>query len=509
MKYTEEKNTVIRGAGYSIAGRASGAFLGLVALALLYRFFESDTGLWAFAFSIIIMIEPFARCGLTEGVQKFTAVNVEKKNWAGVRGTLLGGIQIASIACVTVTAIFILFTPQIASFFSKNTEFSDEIPRLSRVLKLYSLYLLPLVLTTIMLAFLRALKNIRITVFIENVFNRVAWITVIITAALIPTRYDRLLLLIFGANITMAAAALITALCIPRAAPQLKKTVPVYQRKELLLFSIPLVFQSILLIFMKRVDILMLKYFYSIEGFDYVRTYYAAGTIAFQAGIILSAFASLFAPMIAGVYHRHDLKQLDNLYKTVTRWCMICALPVIIFILVVPDLALQALNITPSPAAQLTVRLLTIGQLISISVGHSGYMLIMSGHTRLTLTNNSIALVANVILNYILIPQYAMPGAAIATVVAITLRNMLSLVEVRYILSASPFSRATLKFAGLALAAGATVAVMRIILPPLYWYIELPLSCLIFGAIYLPMMWFTLSTDDRNFFTNFIRRKHL
>jgi O-antigen/teichoic acid export membrane protein len=509
MIYAEEKNTVIRGAGYSIAGRAAGAFLGLLALALLYRFFENDTGLWAFAFSIIIMIEPFARCGLTEGVQRFTAVNVEKDNWGGVSGTLLGGIQIASIACVTVTAVFVLFTPELAGFFTKDTEYAGEIPRLIRVLRLYSLYLLPLVLTTIMLAFLRALKNIRITVFIENIFIRIAWIAVIVTAALIHTRYDRLLLLILGANITMVAAALITALCIPRAAPQLKNTAPVYRRRELLLFSIPLVFQSILLIFMKRVDILMLKYFYSVEGFDYVRTYYAAGTIAVQAGIVLSAFASLFAPMIAGVYHRNNFKQLDNLYKTVTRWCMICALPVIILILVVPDLALQALNITPTPAAQLAVRLLTIGQLISISVGHSGYMLIMSGHTRLTLTNNSIALVVNVLLNYVLIPRYAMPGAAIATVAAITLRNMLSLVEVRYILSASPFSRATIKFAGLALAAGATVAVIRIILPPLYWYIELPFSCLVFAAIYLPTMWFALSTDDRDFFTNFIRRKKL
>ena len=505
MNYHDEKRTVSRGAVYSIAGYAAGALLGGISGAIMMRLFgQSDAGLWIFGLSIITLFEPFARCGLTEGVQRFVAVQADKRDWPAVKGTIIGSVQIGLAASVMVVALLWFIAPELADFFTRNTEHADHVARVATVIRVYAFYLIPMVLFTIMLAAHRALKNIMANFYLESLFVRLAWIALILVIGLTPLAGDKIVILITCSIGSVAIAAIIAAISFRRVIPQIFTVSPVFARQALLLFSLPLIFQNIVLILMKQVDKLMLKYFYS---FDDIAVYNWATVIAIQAGLMLNAFASLFSPMIAAVYHRGDLRGLQHLYQTVTRWVLITSLPIIGRILLVPDLALQWFNITPSSTACATVIILTLGQLVSISVGHSGYMLIMSGHTKMTLANNSVALVINICLNWILIPRFGLPGAAVATLIAIAIRNVLSMLQVKILLHASPFSVRSIRTVVFTLCAMIAVFAFRWFVPEIYWLTELIACAVIFGAVYLPLMWFGMDREDKQFISSILSTK--
>ena len=72
--------------------------------------------------------------------------------------------------------------------------------------------------------------------------------------------------------------------------------------------------------------------------------------------------------------------------------------------------------------------ILCFGQLVNISTGCSGVLLIMSGNERVFSIISVIFLILNIILNYILINLYGIVGAAIATSTSIILENILRVI---------------------------------------------------------------------------------
>ena len=505
MKYSKDKNKVLEGAGYSLFGRCGGLVFSLFFNFFLYRKFDNnDVGLLLLGLAVISMFEPIARCGLAQGVQRFVAVGMEKKSWSKIRGAIIGSFQFSAISIIVVISLIWYFTPELSQYFTK-TDHADQLDRFSMIIRTYSFYLIPAVLLTLLLSALRALRDIKSTFYVNDIFIRVSWLVLVLAVGYWHTDLDKMILMIIGFTIITVIGFILAALFFIRKAKEFFRVKSEFNRKALLLFSYPLIFQGILLIFMKQIDKLMIGRYCQTAD---VAVYNAAAILALQAGFILASFASLFAPMIAGLYHRGDLDGLNHLYKTVARWVMICALPIIALMMVMPDLFLNIFNITNSANAEFVVRILAIGQLISICVGHSGYMLVMSGHTKLTLINNISAAIINVILNIFLIPKYGIIGAAVATTIAIAIRNIASVIEIRFILNASPFSVALIKLFFFIIVCGVGVLLLKNNLPDMRWWIEIPICCATFGIIYTPLMWFFgMDEEDKNFLKTTVLNK--
>lgn len=505
MKYSKDKSKVLEGAGFSLFGRCFGLIFSMLFYFFLYRAFsKNDVGLLLLGLAVISIFEPIARCGLAQGLQKFIAVGLEKKSWSKIRGTIIGSFQITAISLIIVVSLIWFFAPQLSQYFLKIDD-TEQLIRFSTIIRTYSFYLIPAVLMTILLSSLRALRDIKSTFFIRDVFIRVSWLAPVFIVFYLQTQLDKIILLIIGFIIIATIGFILAAIFFVKKAKQFFKVKSEFNRKQLLLFSYPLIFQGILLIFMKQIDKLMIGRYCIYAD---VAIYNAAATLALQAGFVLASFASLFAPMIAGLYHRGDLDGLNHLYKTVARWVLICALPIIAVTMLMPDLFLNLFNVTNSPNAELTVRILAVGQLVSICVGHSGSMLVMSGYTKLTLINNVSAAIINVILNVFLIPKYGIIGAAVATTIAITIRNIASLIEIRFILNASPFSTALIKLFVFVIVGSICILLIKNNLPAMKWWLELAICCASFGVIYAPLMWFFgIGKEDKLFFKTTILNK--
>jgi O-antigen/teichoic acid export membrane protein len=91
------------------------------------------------------------------------------------------------------------------------------------------------------------------------------------------------------------------------------------------------------------------------------------------------------------------------------------------------------------------------GQLVNVSVGTSGQMLVMTGKPRINLINTGLFVVLTIILNFILIPKYDILGAGIANAVSFSILNAVRTVQIYRYVGIHPFSKGSLKpvFAGL------------------------------------------------------------
>lgn len=204
---------------------------------------------------------------------------------------------------------------------------------------------------------------------------------------------------------------------------------------ELLRFAWPLWAQGILMALYTWADQVLLAGLRSPED---AGIYGPVARLAPLFGLGLGALNGMFAPMIAEKHAAGKQDELQALYRTVTRWALVIALPPAVLSLVRPEVVL---GLWPhgSPEASDALRVTVIAQLVCTAVGSVNYLLIMAGRERLVLWNAIPAVIVNFAASFWLIPRYGPLGAALANALAMVFANVLAFVQVRSTLHITPF----------------------------------------------------------------------
>lgn len=231
--------------------------------------------------------------------------------------------------------------------------------------------------------------------------------------------------------------------------------------RDLLVFAAPLWVQGIVMALYTWSDQVLLAGLRSAED---AGIYGPVATLAPLFGLGLGALNGMFAPMIAERSASGQRGQLQALYRTVTRWAVILALPTTVLALVRPELVL---GLWPhgSPDAANALRVTALAQLVCTGVGSVNYLLIMAGHQRLVLWNGVPAVVLNLAASCLLIPRYGPLGAALANGLAMMFANVVGFLQVRATLGISPFPRLGI---GRALIAGIVAGLAAALVPSLH-----------------------------------------
>ena len=103
----------------------------------------------------------------------------------------------------------------------------------------------------------------------------------------------------------------------------------------------------------------------------------------------------------------------------------------------------------------------SLGSIANASTGCVGYMLLMTGHQKLSFLNAVTGVILNIVLGVILAPRYGALGIAIGAGIAVIVGNGIRLLQVYILLKIQPYRWHTLKpvAAGL-LSAAATEALL-------------------------------------------------
>ncbi len=248
---------------------------------------------------------------------------------------------------------------------------------------------------------------------------------------------------------------------------------------SLLKYSYPLMFVTILQTFMHWMDILMLGYFTDATT---VGLYHPA---ARTAGLLQALLLSFISTQFHGA---GDRAKMDHTYKLVSRWLLICAIPISAVFIIFPGKVLLLFGPEYLPSAKILV-ILTGATFIQAVLGAAGPALSMSGHTKLVLWNTIGAFVLNFGLNIFLIPKYGIVGAAIATLISLTILGFARIIEVQIILRMNFIDRKVIKpiLAGLIVFTG--LFFIKDFIMPFHTLITLILAGIFSVGVYGFILW--------------------
>jgi O-antigen/teichoic acid export membrane protein len=160
-------------------------------------------------------------------------------------------------------------------------------------------------------------------------------------------------------------------------------------------------------------------------------SYITQGTFANQA--IVFVIGPLLSALLA--QELHDRARF--VYQTATWWLSALAWPIYLTLAVFAPLFMSVFG--PEFVAGDTVLvILALPMLLAMAAGPVNVVLVMAGKSSWNLLNVALALIANVALNFTLIPPFGITGAAIAWAATILVWNVAALLEVRLFLRLQP-----------------------------------------------------------------------
>lgn len=206
--------------------------------------------------------------------------------------------------------------------------------------------------------------------------------------------------------------------------------------KALFAYALPQSFARILYRANLWVDILMLTALASLTD---VGIYRVSVAIAMLGALPVMASTTMFGPVIAELVYTKQVERLNELLGVVTRWLIVIAVPLYATVLLVPDVVLAIFDDAYLPGAR-ALGVLMVGQAIYVACAPTGAILTNAGHSILNLINGLVSVGLNIGLNFALIPEYGIMGAAFASATALTVWSFLRLAQVRTLHGCWPFS---------------------------------------------------------------------
>ena len=150
--------------------------------------------------------------------------------------------------------------------------------------------------------------------------------------------------------------------------------------------------------------------------------YGLAFNIAFLAALPRTAVNTLFAPTISHLFARKDQAMLQVLVSTSALWtlCGAAAIALVLSILADPLLSWFGQGYQAGVPA---LRILLVGQVFAASLGSQLHVMNMTGHERSAAAILIASTVVNAFVSVVMIHEFGLTGAAIATTLALIVWN--------------------------------------------------------------------------------------
>ena len=428
QEYLSDLSKITKGAGINLAGMIGGKGLLFFYTIFLARVLGvGDLGLYFLGITIVGFLAVLSNLGLNIGVTRFVAIYHGRNDPHRMKGTVLISAAITLLPSLLMVCLIFLLGDIIAtSIFHK--------PELGKVIKLLSLSIPFDSLMWIFLAATRGLKLMQYTAYTENL----CWVGLrFLFAVLFMLGFEMGL---GGAVLAYIVSSFFSAGLAFHYANKLipltdRKVVPVFEARNLLKFSIPMVFSAFLHNLNRQIDILMLGLFVTAAE---VGIYGVAVRLIVLAQVFFGIFQPVFEPFVSDLHAKKEMVKLANFLKSITKWSVTMSFPVFLSLLCFPVFFLHLFGKEFVQGASCLV-ILVIAHILSSLSGLTNTVIYMSGKSDITFRNNLTVLIINAILNYLLIPLYGIIGAALATGISLVLIVFLRILEAYYLMKIHPF----------------------------------------------------------------------
>jgi len=183
-------------------------------------------------------------------------------------------------------------------------------------------------------------------------------------------------------------------------------------------------------------DILMLGWFL---GPTSVGIYRSIQPVAKMLIFLLQALTFIYLPIATRYFQKEAFDELDSIYKTSTRWISLLTFPLFIYLVVFGKPLISTLFTPDYASAWVALGILSVGMYSRVFAGPNGMTVKAINRTREDLFASVGGVVTNFVLNILLIPEFGISGAALATACGFFVYNIIDLFIIHNYTGVHPF----------------------------------------------------------------------
>ncbi len=412
MKHLREQ--FIKGTAGTFLLKVTTTGLTFIISLILARLLKAEGfGVYSYAMAWVFILSIPSVLGLERLLVREVSGYSTKKQWS-----LLKGLIYYARVAVTASSLFIILCAILFVLFIGKSSNSLKLEAF-----LVSLFLLPLrAISTIHGSILKGLQRVITAQVPEMLIQPVLFLSLIIFSyfflrkGLSPTH-------VIGFNIIASAiAAVILFYLLSKYMPEEARVIkPEYRIAEWFKSGLVLLLLTGMGFINARTDIVMLG---AMKEAKTVGIYSVATAGASLVTFVLFSVNTSFGPILTRLYKTGEREVLQKEITYSARLAFLFSLPVSLILIVFGKwfLLLYGEEFT---AGSVALAILCFGQLINVSAGSVGLILVMTGHEKEASLGFGVGALVNILLNFLLIPKWSKEGAAVATAVSIVVWNVI------------------------------------------------------------------------------------
>jgi len=405
---------LLKKGGLSFLIRIGGQIMGFLLTLIIAHYFGAK-GLGDYVLSIIVLrvFTLFSKLGMDTFSIRFIASFAKQGKWKSIQLFRNKIICLLSITSLIFSLLMYYFSDDIANLVHAKVEH----------VRLNAFFVLPMAFFMLHYQSLRGLKKIAEFSF----FYRMAQATFSIILIFIITQF------FVDGNVpvyaylsSLAIVSLLAFIVFFNSYNKIKRISDEEQIEELkyseiLKVSIPLMFAQSVQFIMAWTDKLMLG---NMMGSEEVGIYFTAFKLSMFASIALMAINSIASPKFAEMFAKNDMAGLKKVAHQSSKMIFLATLPLVLLFFAFPEFLLGLFGEEFKVGVKAFV-FLSFGKLISSFSGSVGNLLQMTGKQVIFMNVLFVGAIVNVLLNFFLIPKFGINGAALASMISLSMWNLI------------------------------------------------------------------------------------
>lgn len=445
---SREVGLLLRGSMLNLAGGIVQSIAGFGTIFVLTRLFGGGAALGAFITAVagVNLVGRLGQLGTGTGIIRFVAQSDTAGHHAETRRILRVGILPAVVVSLAWATILFVWSDDLAPFIAD--------PGATRAVANYLRWFAPILPAIALLGSLanstRAFGTMRPAALADNILRPglqflalvVLWAVAIDTPSVVSFWYwapTVVAVLLLGWSL---ARQLATRPVAAGDAPSSWR--PLIRRYWA--FTLPRSVSGIFATIIEWSDALFIA---GLAGTAQAGVYTAATRLLILGRTVQNAATNALRPQISRLLGNGEMGPAQATYHLATTWSMTLTWPWFLAMAIFAEDFLSILGpefLIAAPA----IRILAIGWLLGTALGPVTAVLEMAGKSTLSMVDLGLAMVINVSLNILLIPDLGLTGAAIAWLASISVNNILPAWQVHQATGLTPFGPAARRIALLA-----------------------------------------------------------
>jgi O-antigen/teichoic acid export membrane protein len=427
--------SIARGGGMVFMGTILSTALVFVLTALIARHLtQNEFGLFALGLGFIKIFSVLAGLGFQQGIPRYIAYQLGKEKYHKAWSSIVSSLLITSLISPCVALLLYFNADIIAQLLQK--------PGLATTVRIMSLCIPIMALINLLVSYLRAVHETKGRVYFQNILRPLIGIILMSAVIFLSLSFSWVLWsYALSFFVTLIALLFFTKNKISKF---IRATRYSAVTKDIISFSLPVLGAGILSQMLDQTDTILLGYF---EPAASVGQYTAALRLAQFIPIISMSVGFIYLPVATRFFSQNKICEISALYTMITKWTFLLTLPFFLSIFFAPNLMLLLSFGAKYIMAKLPLQILSIGFFLHVSLGLNAMTCIALGKPKMVFFCQFITLVTNFLLDLLLIPQYGITGAAIASSISLVLNNILLTSFVYNISKIHPFTKSYLQAA--------------------------------------------------------------